>query len=116
MKSLTQRETQILKFILDQYPVREVYKMLNYKPSSPTYSELKQDIKPLAKRETQILKMLLAGYKSKEISQILKIHQNTVSSTIRQIKAKWQVNNLVELVKEAIKQGYLELEDDEPIG
>lgn len=69
----------------------------------------------LSKRETQILKLLLAEYTQTEICKVLNIHANTVSSAKRQIMKKWQVNSIIGIVKEAIKQGYLELEEDEPI-
>ncbi len=71
--------------------------------------------KSLSKRETQILKLILAEYTPTEIGKVLNIHLNTVCSTRRSIMNKWQINSMVSLVRESIKQGYLELEDDEPI-
>ncbi len=66
----------------------------------------------LSRRETQILKLLLAEYKQSEICKVLNIHANTVSSIKRNIMNKWRVTSIISLVKEAIKRGYLELDDD----
>ncbi len=68
--------------------------------------------KTLSRREKQILKLLLAEYTPTEISQTLNIHLNTVCSTRRSIMLKWGVGSMVGMVKESIKRGYLELEDD----
>ncbi len=70
----------------------------------------------LSRRETQILKLLLAEYTPTEISKALEIHLNTVCGTRRSVMNKWKVNSMVGLVKEGIKRGYLELEDDPIIG
>ena len=70
--------------------------------------------KSLSPREKQILKLLLAEYTPTEISHALKIHLNTVCSTRRSIMLKWGVNSMVGIIKESIKHGYLELEEDEP--
>lgn len=67
----------------------------------------------LSKREVQILKLILAEYKQTEICKVLNIHANTVSSAKRSVMNKWNIDSIISLVKEAIKRGYLELEDDE---
>ncbi len=69
--------------------------------------------KTLSPREKQILKLLLAEYRPSEISKVLEIHPNTVSSIKRSIMLKWGVSSIIGIVKEGIKRGYLELEDDE---
>ncbi len=66
----------------------------------------------LSPRETQILKLLLAEYTPKEISEVLSIHLNTVCSTRKSIMNKWEINSMVSLTIEAIKRGYLELDDE----
>jgi DNA-binding CsgD family transcriptional regulator len=71
--------------------------------------------KRLSKREKQVLKMLLAEYSVTEISKVLDLHLNTVSGTKTRIMKKWKVTTMVGLVKEGIKQGYLELEDEQPL-
>ena len=73
----------------------------------------KKVLPKLARRETQILKLILAEYSQIEICRILNIHPNTVSSTKRSVMNKWDVRSTIGLVKEAIKRGYLELEEDE---
>ena len=69
----------------------------------------------LSKREKQVLKMLLAEYSQKEICDVFNLHANTVCGVRRNIMKKWGVSSMIGLVKEAIKQGYLELEDDQPV-
>ncbi|MBD77719.1 MAG: hypothetical protein CL840_02105 [Crocinitomicaceae bacterium] len=66
----------------------------------------------LTRREEQILKMLLAEYTQPEICKVLKLHCNTVSDAKRRVMEKWNVLTMVGLVKEGIKRGYLELEED----
>lgn len=68
--------------------------------------------KALSKRERQILKMLLAEYRQKDIARLLNLSPNRVQDVKRIIFEKWEVESMVGLVKEAIKQEYLELEDD----
>lgn len=73
----------------------------------------------LSKRERQVLKMLLAEYKQKEISDTLNLSYSRVHSIKQIIMEKWGVETMVGLVKEGIKRGYLEIEDDTfevPIG
>lgn len=66
----------------------------------------------LSPREKQILKMLLAEYSQQEICKSLNLHSNTVSSYKCNIMEKWEVETMIGLFKEAVKRGYLELEDD----
>ncbi|MBD81288.1 MAG: hypothetical protein CL840_20390 [Crocinitomicaceae bacterium] len=66
----------------------------------------------LSRREKQIVKMLLAEYTQLEIAKTLGIHPNTVSDTKRRIMEKWHVKTMVGIVKEGIRKGYLEMEDD----
>ena len=71
--------------------------------------------KPLSKRETQVLKMLLAEYRPIEISRALDLHPNTVTGYKKSIMKKWGVNSIIGLVKEGIKRGILELDEEEEI-
>ena len=70
--------------------------------------------KELSKRQRQILKMILAGYSQQEICKILNLHTNTVCSYKRLIMDKWEVETTVELIIEAIRRGYLEIDGIEP--
>jgi DNA-binding NarL/FixJ family response regulator len=65
----------------------------------------------LSKRQVQILKMILAGYTQQEICEILDLHTNSVSGYKRIIMDKWGVENMIELVVESIKRGYLEMDE-----
>lgn len=71
--------------------------------------------KELSKRETQVLKMLLAEYRPIEISRALDLHPNTVTGYKKSIMRKWGVSSMVGLVKEGIKRGILELDEEEEI-
>jgi len=66
----------------------------------------------LTKREKQVLKMLLAEYSQKEISRLLNLSYSRVNDIKSVIMKKWEVETMIGLVKEGVKQGYLELEDD----
>jgi DNA-binding NarL/FixJ family response regulator len=66
----------------------------------------------LTPRERQILKMYLAEYRLKEISSTLNLSMSTVSTFKRKVMDKWDVETEVGLIKESIKRGYLEIEED----
>ena len=65
----------------------------------------------LSQREKQILKMLLAEYSQNEISTVLNLSYSRVNDVKSNIMNKWRVTTMVGLVKESIRQGYLEIED-----
>ena len=65
----------------------------------------------LSPRERQILKMLLAEYSQIEISSALELSYSRVNDVKTNIMNKWKVTTMVGLVKESIRQGYLEVED-----
>jgi DNA-binding CsgD family transcriptional regulator len=65
----------------------------------------------LSPRERQILKMLLAEYSQNEISNALELSYSRVNDVKTNIMNKWNVTTMVGLVKESIKQGYLDVED-----
>lgn len=66
----------------------------------------------LSKREEQILKLLLAEYSHNEICRSLSLSYSRVSDAKRFVMAKWGVNSTIGLIKEAIRRGYLELDQD----
>lgn len=66
----------------------------------------------LTKKQEKVLKMYLAGYTPTEIGKIMGIHMNTVCSYKTIIMEKWEVENNVELIIEAVRRGYVELEAD----
>lgn len=66
----------------------------------------------LSKRQKQVLKLFLAGYTHQEVCRTLGLHTNTISCYKKIIMEKWDVKNMVELVIESIKRGYLEIEKD----
>lgn len=69
----------------------------------------------LSRREKQVAKMLLAEYSQKEIARLLGLSSNRVCDLRRNIFEKWEVETMVGMVKEAIKRGLLELEEDEQL-
>ena len=66
----------------------------------------------LSKREEQILKLMLAEYSQNEICNLLNLSYSRVSDVKSIVMEKWGVKSMIGLVKESIKQGYLELEED----
>lgn len=70
---------------------------------------MKQTLSP---REKQILKMIMAEYSLYEICKSLNLSYSRVSTVKSIIMEKWEVENTVGLVKESIRRGYLELEED----
>jgi DNA-binding CsgD family transcriptional regulator len=69
----------------------------------------------LTRREEQVLKLILAGFTLKETGQLLGLEQNTIHSCKDRIKRKWNVRTQTELVVKSIREGYLDIEEDEPI-
>lgn len=67
----------------------------------------------LTKRQEKVLKLYLAGYTPTEIGKIMNIHMNTVCSYKRIIMDKWGVENNIELIIEAVRKGYIEIEEEE---
>lgn len=70
----------------------------------------KKDKEPcLSERETDIIKLLGEGISYKEIADKLNISPRTVETHKSNILAKLNLNNTIELVKYAIKEGIIEL-------
>lgn len=67
----------------------------------------------LSKKQEKVLKLYLAGYKPVEIARIMKLHINTVCCYKSIVMEKWEVENNIELVVEAVKRGYIEIEEEE---
>ena len=66
----------------------------------------------LSKREEQIIKLLLAEYTQSEIAHLLGLSYSRVNDVKTIVMDKWNVKSMVGLVIEAIRRGYIELEDD----
>lgn len=69
----------------------------------------------LTKKQEKVLKLYLAGYKPKEIGKLLGLHINTVCSYKSIVMEKWEVENNVELIIEAVRRGYIEIEEPEEV-
>ncbi len=67
----------------------------------------------LTKRQEKVLKLYLAGYKPIEIGRIMGLHINTVCCYKNIVMEKWGVENNIELIIEAIRKGYIEIEEEE---
>ena len=65
------------------------------------------DVEQLTERETDILKLISHGSTSKEIGQKLNISYYTVTTHIKNIYTKLQVNSRTEAIHEANRQGLL---------
>lgn len=67
----------------------------------------------LSKKQEKVLKLYLAGYGPKEIGRIMNLNINTICSYKKIIMDKWEVETNIELIIEAIRRGYIEIEKDE---
>jgi len=67
-------------------------------------------LKPLGKRETEVLTLLAQGKSSEMIAQILSISVTTVRNHRMNIKRKLQIKSTFDLIKYALKQGYVSYE------
>ncbi len=65
----------------------------------------------LTKRQKEILKMLALGQGTKEIAYDLKLSAKTVESHRAQIMERLQIRDIASLVRYAIKQGIVSLDD-----
>ncbi len=65
----------------------------------------------LTKRQKEILKMLALGLGTKEIAYDLKLSAKTVESHRAQIMERLQIRDIASLVRYAIKQGIVSLDD-----
>ena len=74
--------------------------------SRPSRNAL-QGVPQLTKRERQLLKLLAEGKTSTAIAEMLFLSPLTVNTHRRNLIAKFQVNNTVELIVEAAKYGLL---------
>ncbi len=63
----------------------------------------------LSDRETEIMILLAEGMSNKEIADKLFISPRTIDTHKANIMAKLNLNSMVELVKYAIKQGYIKI-------
>jgi DNA-binding NarL/FixJ family response regulator len=65
----------------------------------------------LTAREIEILKLLTEGKASKEIAQLLDVSIQAVDANRRKIMQKLGIENFAELVKYAIRQGLVSIDD-----
>jgi DNA-binding NarL/FixJ family response regulator len=68
----------------------------------------------LSRREEQVLKLLLAEYSQGEIASTLELSLSRVYSIKSIILEKWEIEpkNLMSLLLEAIRRGYVEVDRD----
>lgn len=70
----------------------------------------------LTQKQEKVLKLYLAGYTTKEIGELMNLNINTVCSYKSIVMEKWEVENNVELIIEAVRRGYVDFEDEnEPV-
>jgi DNA-binding NarL/FixJ family response regulator len=69
-------------------------------------------ITTLTQKQETVLKLYLAGYTPTQIGEIMGLHTNTVCCYKSIVMEKWEVENNVELVIEAVRRGYVEIEKD----
>lgn len=64
----------------------------------------------LSEREIDVIKLVACGATNKEVSDKLFISSRTVETHRRNIMDKLGLNNIAELIKYAIKRGYVDVD------
>jgi len=77
---------------------------LNYLPNTN-----KKFSSALSPRERQVLQLIAEGNNTKEIAFSLNLSTKTVEAHRRQIMTKLNINNIADLVKYAIKEGFISI-------
>ena len=77
---------------------------------------LKQDISHppasvLSPREREVLQLLAEGYKAKEVAESLHLGVKTVETHRRNLMEKLDIDNLVDLIRYALREGVTSLDD-----
>lgn len=72
---------------------------------SKFFSNEKDELQP-SPRELEVLKLVSQGHTSAKIAQMLFISENTVENHRKHLFQKFKVKSNIELVMEAMKQGY----------
>lgn len=85
-------------------------------PADPPESEADPAASPAARtsltgRETEILQLIAKGFSFPEIASLLSISAHTVTSHVRHIYEKLEVNSRGEAVYEAVQQGLIKMDE-----
>ncbi len=65
----------------------------------------------LSPREREVLQLLAEGFKAKEVAQRLHLGVKTVETHRRNLMEKLDINNLVDLIRYALREGITSLDD-----
>ena len=76
-----------------------------FQPQQPNPAEL---VEPLTERQEKILRLVSQGFSSREIGEKLGISYYTVTTHIKNIYGKLQVNSRAEAINEAYKMGLMD--------
>jgi len=68
------------------------------------------EVDELSEREIDVIKLVASGATNKEVSDKLFISSRTVETHRRNIMDKLGLNNVAELIKYAIKRGYVDVD------
>jgi len=104
-QSITEAVLSMLKGGAPISPVIARLMLQKFKPATSINNELPES---LTERQLKILKLVSQGFSSKEIAQKLDISYYTVTTHIKNIYSKLQVNSRTEALHEAVKFGLLE--------
>jgi len=106
----------ILKLLAGESPItasiaRKLLKSYQSKNlTEDNYTEVKSAERPLlTERETQVLRCMAKGYSYNEAAAMLDMSGHTVSSHIKSIYRKLQVNSRGEAVYEAVQRGIVDM-------
>ncbi len=98
----------ILAMLNGGAPISPVIARLVLDKFRPETTPTPEHPESLTERQLKILKMVSQGFSSKEIAQKLDISYYTVTTHIKNIYSKLQVNSRTEALHEAVKLGLLE--------
>jgi DNA-binding NarL/FixJ family response regulator len=89
-------------------PISAVIARLMLKRFHPQQPEPAELVEPLTERQEKILRLVSQGFSSREIAEKLDISYYTVTTHIKNIYGKLQVNSRAEAINEAYKLGLME--------
>ncbi|MCB0567934.1 MAG: response regulator transcription factor [Lewinellaceae bacterium] len=75
----------------------------------PVARRRKKERVHLTEKERVVLQLLSEGLTAKQIGQQLDNEESTIHAHTRNLRRKFEVTNVVQLVTKAVKEGYLEL-------
>jgi DNA-binding NarL/FixJ family response regulator len=90
---------------------RTLLRRMHDPPKSEVDSEVASSAPSLSDRETEVLKLIAKGFSFPEIAELLGISAHTVTTYVRRIYEKLEVNTRGSAVYEAVNLGLIRMDD-----